>query len=244
MSRQKHEFALYYDAVVLLDRVDQQYLLGDADLVHRLVNVLRVAEDDTLMLFDTACHVRCSVVEITKKRVMVRMIARYNNCVIVPKIIWLLPLLERDVFEEALYAVAAMGATEIRPVATEKSRKSWGEKEQDRARRIMISAAEQSKQFVVPALYAPMQLADALKHEQVVKVFFDVDGEPAYDVVTRIKNSLPASCACLVGPEGDLTDQEKVLVREHGFTFCKLTPTILKASAAVEVGMGIMRSLL
>ena len=48
----------------------------------------------------------------------------------------------------------------------------------------------------------------------------------------------------LVGPEGDLTHEEKQFVDDHGFIFCKLTPTIMRAHQAVAVGLGVLRSML
>jgi RsmE family RNA methyltransferase len=47
-----------------------------------------------------------------------------------------------------------------------------------------------------------------------------------------------------VGPEGDLTDQEKVLLKQNGFIFCALTPTILRACEAIALGAGVVRSIL
>ncbi len=244
-AHNKHEFALWYSGAALLNDADQKYLLQDEDLTHRLINVLRVAVDDSVLLFDATHHILCTVVSVTKKGVMVQALERRENFPLKPAIIWLLPLLERDSFEEALYALAAMGATEIQPVITEKSRRNWGaEKEYDRALRIMIAAAEQSKQFALPRIHAPLELTAAVRHATGAKIFFDASGAPTYEVVTQLRSAAVAPYTCLVGPEGDLSEQEKAMVRDNGFLFCKLTPTILKASAAVEVGMGIMRSCL
>ena len=47
----------------------------------------------------------------------------------------------------------------------------------------------------------------------------------------------------LWGPEGDLTSTEKQQVLTAGFQFSKLTPTVLRASQAVAVGLGLIRIL-
>lgn len=47
----------------------------------------------------------------------------------------------------------------------------------------------------------------------------------------------------MVGPEADLTQQEKDSVQHAGFSFYRLTPTILKAVDAVSLVAGIIRSL-
>ena len=45
-----------------------------------------------------------------------------------------------------------------------------------------------------------------------------------------------------VGPEGDLTQEEKDYLKQQGFVFCRLTPTVLRARQAVALGLGILRS--
>ena len=221
----------------------KEYAVTDKDLLHRLISVLRVQPNDHLLLFDATHHVTCTIIAITKKEVTVRVLERQHNTTVTPKIIWLLPLLEREDFEEALYVLTAMGATEIYPVITQKSRQNWGnEKERERAMRIMVAAAEQSKQFVLPTMQKTVTLQEATKTAGT-KLFFDAQGQPAYEVITQLQKE-GGPFLCLVGPEGDLTEVEKELVRENNFIFCKLTPTILRASHAVTVGMGLLRSCL
>ena len=47
-----------------------------------------------------------------------------------------------------------------------------------------------------------------------------------------------------VGPEGDLTLEEKAYLKQLGFVFCALTPTVLRAQQAVALGLGVLRSYL
>lgn len=251
---EKHKFAFFTEDVALLKQVDHDYLLRDADVVRRLLSVVRVQPGDNILLFDDAWQVACAVIACTKKEITVRVTARTKHITLQPTIIFLLPLLEREAFEASLEALTVMGVTEIIPVITHKSRKKWGEvtggvsKERDRARRLMIAAAEQSKQFVLPAIHKVVALDDAVaqvkKDSSVEKLFFDAQGKPAFDVLAQMKKNDKKVIVALVGPEGDLTGEEKNLVREQGFVFCKLTPTILRASSAVEVGMGLLRSCL
>ena len=250
---EKHKFAFFTEDVALLKQVDHDYVLRDVDVVRRLLSVVRVQPGDNILLFDDAWQVAC-VIACTKKEITVRVTARTKHITLQPTIIFLLPLLEREAFEASLEALTVMGATEIIPVITHKSRKKWGEatggvsKERDRAHRLMIAAAEQSKQFVLPLIHNVVALDDAVaqvkKDGSAEKIFFDAQGAPAFDVLGQLKKNDTKVIVALVGPEGDLTIEEKNMVREQGFVFCKLTPTILRASSAVEVGMGLLRSCL
>ena len=254
MKNEKHEFAFFSEEVARLIKEQHEYTFNDKELVHRLGVIVRVKPGETSIFFNGDMHVQCEIVACSKKEVVVRVLARKKNLVIAPALTWLLPLLEREAFEEALYALTAMGATEIIPVITEKSRRAWGsEKELERAHRIMVASIEQSKQFCVPKIGATVKLADAVDvrgsntlgiSALSTKIFFDAQGAPAFEVITKIRENVVEPVVCCVGPEGDLTQAEKELMRTHGFVFCALTPTILKASAAVEVGMGLLRSCL
>lgn len=244
MKNEKHEFAFFSDEVTRLVKEGKEYALTEKELVHRLGTIVRVRPGETIVLFNTQEHAQGEIVACSKKDITVRVIARKKNKIITPAITWLLPLLERDDFEQALYALTAMGAAEIIPVITEKSRRSWGtEKELERAQRIMIAAAEQSKQFCLPSIVKAVPLTDVVGL-QGIKIFFDAQGAPAFDVVQKLHTKLIEPLVCCVGPEGDLTNVEKELMRKNDFMLCALTPTILKASAAVEVGMGLLRSCL
>jgi 16S rRNA U1498 N3-methylase RsmE len=48
----------------------------------------------------------------------------------------------------------------------------------------------------------------------------------------------------MVGPEGDLAATEKTELKRAQFTFCALTPTVLRAVDAIRIGAGMLRSLL
>jgi 16S rRNA (uracil1498-N3)-methyltransferase len=244
VKKEKHEFAFFSEEVTRLIKEQQEYAVQDKELVHRLGTIVRAKPGETIILFNGDAHAQCEIVACSKKEIVLKVLTRKKNLVIKPAIIWLLPLLEREAFEEALYALTAMGATEIIPVITEKSRKAWGaEKERERAHRLMVAAIEQSKQFCVPVIGATKKLTDAVDGTGI-KIFFDAQGDAAFDVIKKVRENRVESVMCCVGPEGDLTNVEKELMRAHGFIFCALTPTILKACAAVEVGMGLLRSCL
>lgn len=244
MKNEKHEFAFFTAEAVNLIKNQREYVLKDKELVHRLAHIVRIQVDETIILFDSHVNARCKIISCSKKEMSVHVVEHKNNSIIKPTIIWLLPLLDREAFESSLYALTAMGGNDIIPVITEKSRRVWGaEKERERAQRIMIAAAEQSKQFCLPNIKSAMKISDAVTI-QGTKLFFDAQGTAAFDVVAHVRQNKVEPIVCAIGPEGDLTNAEKELLRSHGFTFCALTPTILKASAAVEVGMGLLRSCL
>jgi len=254
----RHEFAFYTPQASLLSarfalndtcKLDNKL---DSELVHRATQVIRVQANDTLILFDEKHIVRMQVSEFIKKQSLTGVIlSKTIPAALKPTIEWIVPLLEREPFEEALSYLTILGATTIYPVITEKvHRTSVTQKEWERIRRLMIAACEQSKQFVLPKI-EPIttltNLSSLLKNiPSKTKLFFDPTGQPAAQVMRDLEVNLSENTEfiCMVGPEGDLTNQEKCLLSEHNFTFCALTPSILRSQHAIMVSMGMLRSFL
>lgn len=249
MKKEKHEFAIFTPEVARLLKLQAEYAVSDKELVNRMTTILRSALHDTIILFDQHYNVRCQVSAVAKKEITVRVLERHTHNFLSPHIIWFLPLLEREAFEDALTALTVMGIQDVYPIITDKSRTTWGnEKERDRAHRVMIAACEQSKQFCLPTIHETLRIdaVEAICFQKKItqKLFFDAQGNAACDVINLCKKEKVQVLACCVGPEGDLTQQEKACMEKAGFIFCALTPTILRASVAVQVAAGLMRSCL
>lgn len=241
----KHEFA-FYCATQTKFNVGQTISINDIALVNRLTNIVRLKPGEQFILFDQTKYAHCILIEATKKMVTVTVVSTAAHAALNPDIEVLLPILKREDFELALYAMVELGATKVQLVETQKAQRSWGgAKDMERATRIMVAAAEQSKNFVLPIIAAPVQLqsaVDSLKSPGVAKIFFDPDGSTVLDIIQSIKSQKPQRIVLLVGPEGDLTEQEKSMLTEQGFVFCALTPTILRSVQAAQLGLGVFRS--
>lgn len=243
-----HEFAFYYPETTHLG---SHTILGalctieDRLLCHRVMHVLRIAQGEMFVLFDAHKHMSC-VLQSVSERSLKAIVNSYEcNTCYAPHITFLLPLLKKEAFEESLYSLTELGVNTIQLVMTKKSYRSWGgQKELERIQRIMQAAAEQSKNFALPLVMAPIQLdvaVDSLPAD-ATKIFFDPEGCRVSNVVSSIQTSLNIRLVMSIGPEGDLTADEKNYLDEHGFVFCQLTPTILRARQAVAVSVGLLRS--
>ena len=235
-NQQTHEFALFFPQ---LEKHAKTVFLQDSNLVKRITSVLRLKEKDFMVLFTREFYVRVQLTKLDKKRVEGVVLEEIENTHYAPSISVLLPLLKREALETALYACVELGVTSIKLVITQKS--LHASKDLERCNRIVIAAAEQSKNFAFPTVHAPCKLEDALSHlDAQVRLFADPTGSSLMPVIKAKGDSF----ALLVGPEGDLTQEEKEALKEHSFTFCHLTPTILRSPQAITVMVGAIRSLL
>jgi len=245
-----HQFALYCaDLSRLLAQRNNttNLLITDKDLVHRIRHVLRFQQQDACILFDEICSAHCTVIDLEHKSHIVCAIdSVHRHAQPTPAITVLLPLLKKEALEHALYACVELGANNILLTVMQKVQRGWGgDKELSRLRNIMIAAAEQSKNFTIPTLSAPVALEQSLKQlpVQTYKLCAAVNGSPLLSAMSEVQKQEPQSLVLTVGPEGDLTTQEYTLLQQHNFVLCSLTPTVLRSQQALTVLLGALRSL-
>lgn len=251
MSAEKHEFAVYKAGLmqdVGIRKDDFEWWIDDADMCHRIAKILRMKIGDTVTFFDRFMHAQCQLQEIKSKRLIVmHVVMCAKNVILAPAVTCVLPLLKRDDLEQAVYLLAELGVSDIQLVITNKSVHAWNkEKDLERLERIMVAAAEQSKQFAMPVLRAPITFelwCEMAAKQNAIKIYFDMHGEPLLHYLAQHEKHATASYTLMMGPEGDLTAREKEAIQHVGFSFCKLTPTTLRAVHALCVGVGAFRSL-
>jgi len=248
----KHVFAFYSKGLkALLEKIDigEELSFKDSDLWNRLTKIVRVGVGDKFIIFDENLNATLEIknnLSENKRVVSGIILEKKENKLILPEIKLYLPVLKKDALECSIYVSAQMGVKDIFLIETKKSQKKFDfEKEKDRLKKIMISACEQSKNFVLPEIKKPIGFKDIfdknLEQKKVVKIFFDEDGEKISNlekIYSRNKIEI------IIGPEGGFTSEEKNFLKNFGFKPYKLTPTILRSREAVCVGLGVLRSLI
>jgi 16S rRNA (uracil1498-N3)-methyltransferase len=239
-----HQFALFIPD--LHDRIGIKFSITDRDIVTRIDSVLRLGVGDQCILFDRMVHAHVSLSATNKKEVTFTLLEQKAHVPLDPPMIMFLPLLKRDDLFDAVSMLTACGVSAIQLVFTEKTQRVWTDKDLPRLERLIIAAAEQSKHFAFPTLYAPRLLTDliAQKSSDQQHLFFDPTGLPLLTVAQTLLKKNVSQLVLIVGPEGDLTSDEKQLLRDNAVLFCALTPTILRASLAAALGLGAFRSIM
>jgi RsmE family RNA methyltransferase len=236
----KHQFALFYEHTAQMD-VGTVHQIADEQLVHRIVHVLRLSVGDQIILFDAREHAVCTLIKSDKKGVHVETLSRETNKIFTPSFVCILPLLKPDALSDAVSHLTAVGINEIQLVTTEKSVQKINVGQLHRLALVMRAAAEQSKQFVIPIVHGPKPLFDCAPMRGILLVL-DEQGVPTREIMQK-QHGAPTSFTLAVGPEGAFTDDEKAWLHLQGFMPWRLTPTVLRASDAIFLGAGFLRSL-
>lgn len=213
----------------------------EGNQAHYLTKVMRVAAGDAVVLCDDDTgEWAARIVSTDRRDVMLEPVERLRPREQVPDF-WLCPaLLKKDRFDLMLEKATELGVRAIRPLIT---RRCVADKlNLERARAIVIEAAEQCARTALPELAAPEKLDALLAAWPGDRALFFADelgGEPPAEAFAA--HTGPA--ALLIGPEGGFDDAERAAVRTHAAAVpISLGPRILRgetaAIAATALWMG------
>ncbi len=246
MAVEKHQFAVYVAGLVAFKFFNGRCKITDPDLVHRISKVLRLEIGEELVLFDQYKAITCQVVEVGRKEIVLELLLEQVHKLFKHRVIMALAVLKKEHFEQALYSCVELGATEIWPIMFQKSGPLHLNAQ--RLQTILVSAAEQSKNFNLPICAAPISGLDFFNlissDPKSTYILCDVAGQPLLDHLQNLKMTCPNQVVLVVGPEGDLTSSEKSAMQANGAKLMQLTPTVLRSVQATAVCLGAVRSVL
>ncbi len=240
-NNSSHEFAFYYANLsnILLKDIDITIICDD--LYHRFKHVVRMQQDDLCIIFNQTERVTFMFAKLEgKNRICGTWQNRQQNEKLTPEITFILPMLKIDALSDAVYSLAEVGITNIQLVSTHKTQTPYSEKLFDKLHRVAAASAEQSKMYAFPTILAPVKLESLLATNLPgLKFHFDVTGVPFASWYKPVQAD--QFYYLLVGPEGDLTDDEKAFVKQAGFQSCLLTSTVLRSVRSISLVSGLFR---
>lgn len=212
---------------------EQTVITLDADTAKHIWQVLRMKEDDQILLTDGKgtlaegiIHIaerhKCDVA-IKKVNLEPRKGAQLHLCVGFTK--------NNSRNEWLLEKATELGVASITPLTASRSEKSHIRV--DRWDKILQSAILQSQQNYLPQLSSATPLSGVLKQFQhvpnklVAHCYADLKRAPISEM---LKNN--ADTVLLIGPEGDFTPDEVTLCEESGFTSVSLGGNRLRTETA------------
>ena len=208
---------------------------------HYLSRVMRVGLGDAVVLCDDVTGEWAARVIVADKRsVALTAESLLRPREQVPDFTLCAALLKKDRFDLVLEKACELGVRKIQPVLT---RRCVADKlNLDRARSILIEAAEQCARTALPLLLAPVKLEALLKGWSESRALFFADENGGENVVQEFA-AYAGPAALLIGPEGGFDEAEREAIRALPQTRAiTLGPRILRgetaAIAATALWMG------
>jgi len=208
---------------------------------HYLSRVMRIAPGDVVILCDDLTgEWAARVTAAGKREVSVEVETLLRPREQVPDFTLCAALLKKDRFDLVLEKACELGVRRIQPVLT---RRCVADKlNLDRARSILIEAAEQCARTALPELLAPVKLDTLLRDWPENRTLFFADENGGENAAQQFAAHSGAA-ALLTGPEGGFEDAERAAVLALPQTNAiTLGPRILRgetaAIAATALWMG------
>lgn len=205
---------------------------------HYLSRVMRAGPGDAVVLCDDETgEWAAEVIEAGKRAVLVELRERLRPREPVPDLWLCAALLKKPSFDLVLEKATELGLRRIQPVIT---RRCVADKlNTERARTILVEAAEQCARTALPELAEPLRLDAMLRDWPQDRALFFADengGPPAAEAFAAHQG--PA--ALLVGPEGGFDEAERAMVRDHSHARpIGLGPRILRGETAAIAGSAL-----
>ena len=213
----------------------------DGPQAHYLSRVMRIAPGDAVVLCDNLTgEWAVRVIEADKRNVMVTCEALLRPREQVPDFTLCAGLLKKDRFDLVLEKACELGVRRIQPVLT---RRCVADKlNLERARSILVEAAEQCARTALPELLAPVKLDGLLNAWEPGRALYFADENGGENAAQQFA-AHPGPAALLTGPEGGFDEAERAAIRALAQTRAiTLGPRILRgetaAIAATALWMG------
>lgn len=203
--------------------------IRDRNIVHQIGHVVRLKPHDEIVISDGEKEEYfCSIVSITKTTVVCDI--KKRNFVSEPKkkIALYCAILKKDNFELVAQKVTEIGITDIIPLITDRTIKT--KLSEERLKKIIREATEQSGQTRLPVLHAPTSFMNVIRDAQEVKIVFHQDA-PRLNSKEMPKDAVNI----FIGPEGGWSDEELALAEKSGALIRSLGEHTLRAETAAIV---------
>lgn len=204
--------------------------IKDLDFIKQIKSVLRLEIGDFLILCDgKGIEAKVEIIEINKGEIITQVIERAEKEQNIKKVSLYLSILKKENFELAVEKAVEIGVSEIIPIITERTVKL--NLNEDRLKKIIREASEQSGRTILPVLSRILKFEDAIqdgkKNEE--KIFFD------FTEKENIKNTDAKTISIFIGPEGGFTKEEQDFAKQNDYKIESLGSLTLRAETAAIV---------
>ena len=214
----------------------------DAEIIHRIRDVLRLTKGDVITVFDSSGkEYKAVIIAIAKKQVDLILTPQKEKTHSAVNLTIACAIPKAGRMDDVIDHLTQLGVARIIPMLTDrvvvKLDAAALESRLSRWQKIAQSAAQQCQRSTVPVVSPVTDVKDVINnsYDFDLKLIPHVSGKRTLlkDIVPE---SPPQNIIVLIGPEGDFTPQEVELALHNGFTPVSLGDTVLRvATAAVAV---------
>ena len=213
-------------------------LTGDAHT--HAAYALRIRVGEYITVFDGLGHdYSCVVKDIKKEKTVLELLDTAENVgESVIDVTLYLSVIKQDKFELAVQKATELGVKRIVPVYSTFTQRNIG-LNYDRLNKIAISACEQCGRSRVPVIEQALDFEELLVRTKNTYMIFPWEREMHGNIKSAIDKS-KKDISVFVGPEGGITEDEKIKLTEAGAKSVTLGARILRAETAAIAALSVV----
>ncbi len=209
-------------------------VVKDEGIIHQIKSVLRLKEGDLIQICQNGAEeYEVIIKEVSKESLDLEIIKEVTpRTPPLNEVHLYVSIIKKDNFELLSQKCVECGVSSITPIITERTIKT--NISQERIKKIMHEATEQSGQNKIPKLNRAMSFSEAISEAR--KNDFDIliaDTKAEKNDSQTIQNKI----ALFIGPEGGFSEKEIEEARSKGAKAISLGGNILRAETAAIVGV-------
>ncbi|MGB9681136.1 MAG: RsmE family RNA methyltransferase [Minisyncoccia bacterium] len=211
---------------------EKKIIIKDKEIIHQARNVLRLKKGDGVILFNEKTEWRGRINLICKDFIEV-FLEEEIGFLKEPKnyVRLFASILKRENFEILVQKATEIGIKEICPLICQRTVKLNFKEE--RLKKIIKEAAEQSGRRSLAVLYPPFKFEDSLDFidKNDINLFFDLEGKKFQKILKNIPLK-SKKINIFIGPEGGWSEEEKEKAKEKKFFIIKLSDLSFRSETA------------
>ena len=208
--------------------LDHQFWVNDESIVHQWQKVLRYKVGQELIIFDGIEHDRLyRVIDQDQNGVKLELVTEMERKIPKYKSHLFFSLLKKDKNDWILMKATELGVTHFVPVNAQRSEKNGFNI--DRAKKIIIEAAEQCGRSDIPVIREPVGVQEVVKeYASTIPLYVAEQGTESVNY-----DQMPDEFGVLVGPEGGWSNEELQQFKNNNLNHISISDFTLRAETAV-----------
>lgn len=202
----------------------------DVDTARHVTQVLRLKEGDQIGITNgKGLYAECTIIAATKKQCLVKAGTIQTTPAPAKKITIAIGLLKNKTrMEWFLEKATELGVTSFVPLITARTERQ--NFRIDRMEAILVSAMLQSQQHFLPILQEPIAFTKFITSDYKQKLIAHCESDAEKKSISDF--TIEEEVCMLIGPEGDFTQDEISLAKQHGYQPVSLGNTRLRTETA------------
>ena len=208
----------------------------DKSQSHYLLKVMRIENDKPFSLFNSGGEWEAIIVDSLKNIVQFKVTQQLRQKENIREIWLAFSPIKSNYQNFMIQKATELGVTKFFPIIFDRSivRKI----NQERIKKIIIEACEQSNRLNLPDITKPQTLNKFISSKEVNLIFADLNSKKKK--IDKEKFDQKPICV-LVGPEGDFSEKERVKILNYNKVFSiKINENILRSETAVISSLSIV----